>query len=247
MADELPELPSGLEPPSQAGRRRHRVLGIAGAILLIVFVASGVAVQHTAELGLDIRYVNAPWLLRWYGIEAPRDHRAYRAGDTAWVQLGDRLFADAHPLALRLGTLRGAVELDALTLLADETSVWMLDARQQLVDQLRAPAPIEALGLSRNGVVIDTLGGTFGSDRSLLDWEPADDAVDVAWAESATLDAPTLHSLEQAYVAEILTWERLLLDIHSGRALGAAGPYLVDLAALLLLALAVTGLWLLRR
>jgi len=46
-----------------------------------------------------------------------------------------------------------------------------------------------------------------------------------------------------------LSWERLLLDLHSGRLFGAAGVYVVDAAGLLfaLLALSGVGTWWLHR
>lgn len=37
--------------------------------------------------------------------------------------------------------------------------------------------------------------------------------------------------------------ERIVLDVHSGRILGPAGPYLMDGAAIALLLLAASGIW----
>ena len=45
------------------------------------------------------------------------------------------------------------------------------------------------------------------------------------------------------YLANILTLERVLLDLHSGRIMGAVGPWIMDAAAILLLVLALTGIW----
>ncbi|MGS0729088.1 PepSY-associated TM helix domain-containing protein, partial [Shewanella sp. 0m-11] len=43
-----------------------------------------------------------------------------------------------------------------------------------------------------------------------------------------------------------LTWERVLLDMHSGRFFGSLGPWIMDLVALSLLIMAFTGcyIWL---
>jgi hypothetical protein len=40
-----------------------------------------------------------------------------------------------------------------------------------------------------------------------------------------------------------ISWQRLLLDLHSGRWFGAYGVWLVDLAAVILLFLALSGCW----
>ena len=41
----------------------------------------------------------------------------------------------------------------------------------------------------------------------------------------------------------MLTFERVLLDLHSGRIFGRAGPLVMDAAAVLFIALALTGFW----
>ncbi len=49
--------------------------------------------------------------------------------------------------------------------------------------------------------------------------------------------------LVEAYRGKGLLLERVLLDVHSGRILGAWGVYLVDAAAVLFLGLVLSGLW----
>jgi uncharacterized iron-regulated membrane protein len=44
-------------------------------------------------------------------------------------------------------------------------------------------------------------------------------------------------------MGEVLPTERLLLDLHSGRIFGAAGPWIFDIAALLLILLSLSGTW----
>jgi len=41
-----------------------------------------------------------------------------------------------------------------------------------------------------------------------------------------------------------ISLERFLLDAHSGRFFGKYGVYVIDIAALLLLILSITGIWL---
>ncbi|MBL1432554.1 MAG: hypothetical protein COB94_003805 [Gammaproteobacteria bacterium] len=40
-----------------------------------------------------------------------------------------------------------------------------------------------------------------------------------------------------------ISWERMLLDLHSGRVFGRYGIYVMDFAAIGLLVLSCTGLW----
>jgi hypothetical protein len=47
--------------------------------------------------------------------------------------------------------------------------------------------------------------------------------------------------LQAASVPASLNWQRLLQDLHAGRVFGWAGQLVMDLAALLLVILALTG------
>lgn len=46
---------------------------------------------------------------------------------------------------------------------------------------------------------------------------------------------------QQLFRGRILPWERVILDLHSGRIFGPWGPWLMDAAAILLLFLAGSG------
>ena len=48
--------------------------------------------------------------------------------------------------------------------------------------------------------------------------------------------------LEAAWRGKGLTVERVLLDLHSGRILGKVGPLLMDLVAVFLIVLSLSGL-----
>jgi uncharacterized iron-regulated membrane protein len=66
---------------------------------------------------------------------------------------------------------------------------------------------------------------------------------EVIWAEPVTLPPGLRGRLVEIYRIKGLPLERVLLDVHSGRILGAWGVYLVDAAAVLFLGLVLTGLW----
>jgi uncharacterized iron-regulated membrane protein len=57
------------------------------------------------------------------------------------------------------------------------------------------------------------------------------------------MDAKLERALQNHYRSEVLPLERLLLDLHSGRFFGSAGPWIMDAAAVLLVLLALSGTW----
>jgi len=50
-------------------------------------------------------------------------------------------------------------------------------------------------------------------------------------------------SLLDQYRGSGLSWERLLLDLHSGRLFGSVGVFIIDLAGIALLLIALSGVW----
>ena len=55
----------------------HRYMGLAAALFVIVLAVTGLALNHTQELGLDSNYVKSGALLNWYGVQAPENITSY--------------------------------------------------------------------------------------------------------------------------------------------------------------------------
>jgi len=80
-----------------------------------------------------------------------------------------------------------------------------------------------------------------------LSWQPAAQH-SALWSAPAELSAEERKSYGETLVPGI-SLQQLLLDLHSGRFAGSYGPLFVDLLAVLLAALSLSGAWffLLRR
>ena len=83
-------------------------------------------------------------------------------------------------------------------------------------------------------------------------WESVDDLTQwrvlqgphPRWAAPA-ITLPALKQVIESHdMSQQINLERFLLDAHSGRFFGKYGIYVVDIAAILLLILSVTGIWL---
>lgn len=227
----------------------HRRIGLTAAAVVLVLAVTGIALNHTDGLGLDERYVRAPWLLGWYGIEAPEDAQHWSVAGGGVTRLGDRLYAGVRPVDTDVERVVGAVALAELTLVAVDGDVLALTGTGERVERLGredgVPAGIERIGVGELGrVYVQAAHGLYRADAELLGWTPADGEGDgVRWSAPVAPDSALLEPLRQEYLASILTLERVLLDIHSGRVLGPVGPWLMDAAAILLLVLALTGIW----
>ena len=228
----------------------HRRLGLTAAAFVIMLTITGLALNHTDNLGLDERYVGAGWLLAWYGIDAPARAEGFRLDQRIVTQLGDRLYLDTRAVEQDVGALSGAVSTGGLVIVALDGDLLVLTADGDRVERLRRedgiPAGIRAVGADADGrVVVRTPAGIYRADTQLLAWELSDrESTGLRWPQPAPPDQAVLATLRSDYLSNILTLERVLLDLHSGRIFGRYGPWLMDVAAVLLLVLAVTGVWL---
>jgi hypothetical protein len=226
----------------------HRYMGVVAALFALVLSVSGLALNHTEELQLDERFINASWLLDWYGIDGAETAESYALADHWITLLGDRLYVDNLPLPGHFSELTGAVVLPELLLVIADGDALVLTLQGELVERLGrqngVPAGIAEVGVRAGRPIVRAAHGLYTSDDALLDWhhtEASNDLVD--WSRAGDLPAAQLHALRNNYRSHILPLERVMLDLHSGRILGNWGPWLMDAAAMLLIALALTGSW----
>ena len=82
----------------------------------------------------------------------------------------------------------------------------------------------------------------YMADEHILDWDVIINE-GIEWSQKITLNETQKENLRQAFRGKGLTMERVVLDLHSGRFFGAYGIYFMDAAALALLWLSFSGLW----
>lgn len=227
----------------------HRRLGALVAVVVLLLALTGIALNHTEALRLDERHVEAGWLLDWYGVEPPGAGFGFVAGAHRVTLLGDHLYADRRLLGEGFGALHGAVALDGLLAIAVDGDVLLLTDDLELVERLDRysglpPGP-RGIGVTpQGGLAVRSEGGLWLADEALLSWRSVAERTDIAWATPTPPPAPLLADLRADFRARMLTWERALLDLHSGRLFGRFGPLVMDLAALFMVVLAVSGFWL---
>ena len=212
---------------------------MAAAAFLAFLIATGVPLQFSAALDLGARHVSSALLLDWYGLQAPEDVWA----SEGVVAVGDSLFlAESGDPVGTLSGFRGAVALGDMVAAAGDREVLLLTAGEaEPLDRFRMDTPIRRIGRYGERPALGTSAGVLLADRDLVNWEPvAVSAGSVHWSTPRRPDDPETY--RRRFRERMLTVERLLQDAHSGRLLGAPGVILVDLASVLLLFLAGSGL-----
>ena len=225
----------------------HRWTGFGIALFIAMLCVTGIFLNHSSALGLARHYVNSDWLLDLYDIDPAQPPLSFHAGAHWITRIGDHLYSDGRELAERSYTLLGVVPLQdqivaglgnrLLILAPDGTIIEVLSAAEGV------PAGMQRIGSTADGrLVIDTDIGQFLPDLDSLRWEQAVVA-DAHWALPASLPAELNAILLRSFRDRTLTLERLLLDIHSGRIVNHFGVWFMDLVAVVLLSLVLSGIW----
>ena len=105
------------------------------------------------------------------------------------------------------------------------------------------PEGVTQLGLSGDQLWMNTGEGPVKADLVSLAFTAESPQDAITCVSPAPLPAELKATLTERYLGNDVNWERLLLDLHSGRLLGSWGVYVVDASAIILLLLALSGAW----
>ncbi|MDF1821486.1 MAG: PepSY domain-containing protein [Alcanivoracaceae bacterium] len=230
-------------------RRWHRWLGVLVTLPVIVLCITGLLLNHSDGLGLGKTPMPA-WLAGSYGVNLPQSFKGVPYGDDWLVASGERLYrvpaqGDTSLLADCPAPLRGGVRFGVSTVVACNNDLLLLDEDGRVREQL-GPAwgvpPFERLGRHGDALVLEASGELSQFSLTTLATSPLPDGVDWEPAQLASVPDPLVARVRPLSMPASLHWERLLQDLHSGRLFGAVGERIMDLAALVLVLLAVSGI-----
>ena len=232
--------------------RWHRRLGLLVALFVLVLAVTGILLNHSPGLGLDRRFVDSPWLMQAYGDDSA-DLPAFQLGEHWLSQAADgRVYLDAREVASCNSRLVAAVRADDMLLAGCSEELLLITPGGQLIESVSAstglPSPLQGIGLAGDRVVLQDAAGWWLADLDAMDFSTEVNGGGlISQLAPATLPAAIRRSIPAR--EQWLSWERLLLDLHSGRIAGRLGVLWVDLVGALLGALALSGIamWWLRR
>lgn len=231
----------------------HRRVGLLAAVFVVVLATTGIALNHSSQLGLDRRFVEWQWLTQLYGDDSP-DLMAYRLGEQ-WLfrAANGRVYLDTHEVAPCSGKLVGAVAANDVLLAGCAEELLVITPAGELLEAVSAstglPTPLQGIGMLDGQVALQADGRWMLADLEQMAFNQR------VGAGSPAVGQLVPDALPQELRAQIpgsdrwLNWERLLLDLHSGRLFGRVGVLVMDSVGVLLATLATSGsaMWWLRR
>jgi len=229
----------------------HLWAGLCSAVLLLNLAITGIFLNHTDDLGLDRHHVNYRPLLQWYGFKPPGRAARLYVGTGQLLQLDEGVYLNGQRVVDSLEPVIAACSWSELLFVLSATRITLLTPGGELVETVNLPAnllgQIDRAGCSNVGPVIESAGQLLSTDEMASEWRRVPSQPDLSWSIPELLLPQERSEAYRLYHQHSLTWERLLLDLHSGRLLGLPGVILVDAAALLLLLQLVSGVYLFLR
>ncbi|VAW73072.1 hypothetical protein MNBD_GAMMA15-2277 [hydrothermal vent metagenome] len=227
----------------------HRYMGVSAALFTLIIAFTGILLNHTDDFQFNDKHVQTEWVLDWYGIEAPEQLLSFPVGERHITLMGDDLYLDRKEIGDDYRDLTGAVQLDNMLVVSVNNNILLLTPRGEMIERLKrndgVPAGIEKIGVDASGkLAVRTSHDIYQPEKDFIRWQRYDgDDSHIRWASSVPLEPQLKTLLRNHFRGEVLPMERVLLDLHSGRFFGKAGPWLFDIAAALLILLSLTGTW----
>jgi len=230
----------------------HRRLGLVACILILLLSITGIMLNHSPDMGWDQRQITWKWILGSYGFNAPDSYQGLAIQDHYWVMSGNQIFRDGKQVEQCVKPWLSIVHSGDMVVAACAEKVSLFEADGELLETLSA---LPETGLQAIGMVADDarILLQFAHNQYFLDVDsmeltptheqPAEQEAMV------TVPLDIANQISNQFRVNDLTWERFVLDIHAGRWFGGWGWVLMDLGALFMLLLALSGvfMYLLRR
>jgi len=227
----------------------HRYAGLIAALFILIIAATGIMLNHDNGLKLNKIYIKANWLLDYYGISAPKNIPSFYSGKKWLSQWDKQIYLDEKIIHKSRSKIIGAVNFSNMIVISQQSALLAFTETGELIERVTGteglPSGIEAIGITddSNELAIRSSNGIFTTNEDFLFWQAAPSAI-VVWSDNVRLPDSLKQSLLEIYRGQGLKLDRVLFDIHSGRLFGTFGIYFVDFIALLIIFLALSGVWL---
>ncbi|MDI5847254.1 PepSY domain-containing protein [Shewanella xiamenensis] len=243
---------------SRALRPWHRRLGIISCLFILLLVVTGIAINHSQHLHLSKAFVQQTWLLDYYGIIAPKHIVQFGSDSKPLLITDNRLWLEHEQILEAQRQLISAAYFSNMLIAIDSEQLYLFDREGKILETQNQstglPSGLEALAIESihlldgpntqaepvNYIWLKAATGYFRADENLIDWIPMQPLAPLSWVTPNDLVDVNLVRYARS---TNLNWERVMLDVHSGRAFGIYSVWIWDFFALALLLVSFSGLW----
>lgn len=219
----------------------HRRIGLLCAFFVFILCITGILLNHTSSLKLDSIKLRSSILSTLYNLPNV-EPVAFETGDQWLSHNGiDTLFLGERKIDDCAAPLKGAAAQNGLLIALCDRELLLFTGDGELLERITSvlglPDDSSALGLPNQQLLIQTASGAVKADLDSLEFTPVDQQVSWINPQQPPAELSAFLSAQQPAI----DLEQVLLDLHSGRLFGWIGVLVMDLVAVLLMVLAITG------
>lgn len=215
-------------------------------MFIIALSVTGILLNHGNDLALDKTSIPKS-LLGLYGIDIEPPESGFKSTNQWAVFLQEQLYLNDQMVGACTKSLAGMVESEQQLIAVCEHSIYLLTTAGSLIEtDSFADDNFVKVGLSGSDIVVQGGKRLYRFDPDEFEIVPisSGNVTEVQWSISEPLPISLSNKVFDAMDIGEITWERLLLDLHSGRLFGNLGVWLVDLVGVVIILLALSGVWL---
>jgi len=224
----------------------HKFTGIAVCVFLIHLSITGIFLNHTEDLGLDEKYTASPMILALYNISMPSQEESFLVDNLFISRFGDQIFMDNQPVFKSENPIMGATLSNQILFIAFPNEIVLLTQEGELIEKLTTaigvPANIQKLGALNSLLLLKASNQVWESNDEGQEWRVSDSNFN-EWSNEAVMPDEKTQQIESYFLGKVVTLEQFFLDLHNGNIIKGFGKWLLDIIAIFLLLISISGVW----
>ena len=224
----------------------HKFTGIAVCVFLIHLSITGIFLNHTEDLDLDEKYTASPMILALYNISIPNQKESFLVDDIFISRFGDQVFMGNQPIIKNENPITGATLSNQVLFIAFPNEMVLLTQEGELIERISGtaelPENIQKLGVSEDILYLKTPNQLWQSSDQAQAWELSDSNFN-DWSNEVIMPDQQTKQIEMYFSGKGVSLEQFFLDLHNGNIIKGFGKWLLDIIAIFLLLLSISGIW----
>ena len=224
----------------------HKFTGIAVCVFLINLSITGIFLNHTEELVLDEKYTASPLILGLYNISIPSQEESFLVDNHFVSRFGNQVFLDNQPVFKSEVPIIGVVISNQMLVLAFKNELVLLTEEGELIEKLTGstgvPVNIQKLGALNNLLFLKTSNQVWESNDEGQEWRVSDSNFN-EWSNEVVMPDEKTQQVESYFLGKGVSLEQFFLDLHNGNIIKGFGKWLLDIIAIFLLLISISGIW----
>jgi len=223
--------------------RWHRRVGLVLCFAIIWIATTGIFLNHMHDWKLADKLVDNSWVRQQYAITAPQYYPL--DANTELVQAaGGAVFLNQQLLSHCAKPMQGAIAQGPLVVVACPDRLILATATGAVLETVGVgqglPVPLQGIALDQQRIMLKADRWYAFSDAD-LSFTPQ--SASLTPVRSMPLPEPLRAAMGTVLEPQPVSWERLMIDMHTGAFWGENKTLISDIAAVLMMLIAIGGVW----